>query len=56
VESIAQVNGGDVATLLMQYETQEIAEVALRAFEEELAYAEQETTERIIEEYKYGNH
>jgi hypothetical protein len=38
VKHISQVDGGDVATLLVQYEEEEIAQVALREFEEEQAY------------------
>jgi hypothetical protein len=38
VKHIAQVDGGDVATLLIQYEEEEIAQVALREYEEEQAY------------------
>jgi hypothetical protein len=38
VKHISQVDGGDVATLLVQYEEVEIAQVALREYEEEQAY------------------
>lgn len=45
VESIEQVSGGDVATLLLQYSEDEIADVALREFEEDLAWTEQAAAE-----------
>jgi hypothetical protein len=38
IQHIAQADGGDVATLLVQYEKEEIAQVALREYEEEQAY------------------
>jgi hypothetical protein len=38
VKQISQVDGGDVATLLVQYKEEEIAQVALREYEEEQAY------------------
>jgi hypothetical protein len=38
---IAQEDGGDVGTVLQYYRQDEIEAIALRKYEEELAYAEQ---------------